>query len=76
MCQGEDSTNCSLHAAAKAPKYLDCPIINTNDGFLFSGEDSGLKIANVSWCIEYCNFGSANQPCFLFHIDYHARKIL
>ena len=71
MCQGEDSTNCSLHAAAKAPKYLDCPIISTNDGLLFSGEDSGLKIVNVSWCIEYCNFVSVYQPCFLFHIDYH-----
>ena len=70
MCQAEDRTNnCSLHAAAKDPKYLDCPIINTNDG---SGEDSGLKIVNVSWCIEYCNFALVNQLCFSFHIDHHA----
>jgi hypothetical protein len=76
MCQAADDTNCSLYTAARTPKYLDCPIINPDDGFLFSGEDSDLKIVNVSWCINHCTFASADQPCFLFHIDYYSNDFL
>ena len=68
MCLEEDR-DCSLYVAAKAPKYLDCPLIDTTNEFV-SGEASGLKIANVSWHIEYCNDLQAGVPCSMFHIDY------
>ena len=69
MCLAEDR-DCSLHVAAKAPKYLDCPLVDTTDEF-FSGEASGLKIVNVSWHIEYCNPLQRFMPCSMFHIDYY-----
>ena len=69
MCLAEDH-DCSLHVAAKAPKYLDCPLVDIADEF-FSGEASGLKIVNVSWHIEYCNHLIFGLPCSVFHIDYH-----
>ena len=69
MCTAEDRS-CSLHAAAKAPKYLDCPLLDTTNEF-FSGEASGLTIVNVSWRIEYCNYIQLSfLPCSVFHVDY------
>ena len=72
MCLAEDR-DCSLHVAAKAPKYLDCPLIDTTDEF-FSGEASGLKIVNVSWHIEYCSCVQTGL-CSVFHIDYYDADI-
>ena len=68
MCLAEDH-DCSLHVAAKAPKYLDCPLIDTTDEF-FIGKASGLKVVNVSWHIEYCRCLQVDL-CSIFHIDYY-----
>ena len=65
MCQ----LDCSLHAAVKAPKYLECP--NITNEISFSGEASGFTVVNVSWYIEYCNPKIIVEPCYLFHVDYY-----
>lgn len=62
--------DCSLVAAVKTPKYLECPLINTNNGISFSGGASGLAIVNISWYIEYC-FVFIVEPCSLLHVDHY-----